>query len=119
MAEKFRTRDEVIVSSKETTLAVHRRISDGSLRKLASRLYTSNLRDAPEAIVHRNVWRIIGGFYPGALVADRTALENRPARDGSIFLVHAKTTELALPGLRIRPRKGLGRWVATASFSMD
>ena len=78
----------------------------GALRKLASRLYTSNQRDSPEEIIKRNAWRIVAGFYPGALIADRTALENRPAGDGSIFLVHPKTTDLELPGLRIRPRKG-------------
>ncbi len=106
MAEKFQLHDEVIVSSKETALAVHRGVASGALRKLASRLYTRNLQDAPEAIIHRNVWRIIAGFYPGALIADRTALENRPAKDGSAFLVHPKTTDFELPGLRVRPRKG-------------
>ena len=116
MAEKFQLHDEVIVSSKETALAVHRGVASGALRKLASRLYTSNLRDAPEAIVHRNAWRIIAGFYPGALIADRTALENRPAKDGSTFLVHTKTTELELPGLRVRPRKGHGPLESDGKF---
>jgi hypothetical protein len=108
MPEKFQLHDEVIVSTKETTVAVHRGVGGGKLRKLASRLYTTNLRDTPEAIIQRNVWRIIAGFYTGALIADRTAIENRPAADGSVFLVHPKTTELELPGLRIRPRKGAG-----------
>lgn len=116
MTEKFQLRDEVIVSSKETALAVHRGVASGSLRKLASRLYTSNLRDAPEAIIHRNVWRIIAGFYPGALIADRTAIENRPAKDGSTFLVHKKTTDLELPGLRVRPRKGPAALTSDRNF---
>jgi len=106
MAEKFQLSDEVIISSKETSVAVHRAVAAGALRKLASRLYTSNLREPPVEIIRRNAWRIIAGFYPGALIADRTALENRPASDGSVFVVHPKTTELELPGLRIRPRKG-------------
>ncbi len=108
MAEKFQFHDEVIVSTKETTVAVHRGVAGGKLRKLASRLYTTNPRDTPEAIIQRNVWRIVAGFYPGALLADRTAIENRPAADGSVFLVHSKTTALELPGLRIRPRRGTG-----------
>ena len=116
MAEKFQLRDEVIVSSKETALAVHRGVASGALRKLASRLYTSNLREAPEAIIHRNAWRIIAGFYPGALIADRTALENRPAKDGSAFVVHRKTTDLELPGLRVRPRKGPGALKSDRDF---
>ncbi|MDQ3623401.1 MAG: cell filamentation protein Fic [Verrucomicrobiota bacterium] len=116
MAEQFPLHSEVIVSSKETALAVHRRVASGALRKLASRLYTSNLRDQPEAIIHRNAWRIIAGFYPGALIADRTALENRPAKDGSAFLVHKKTTDLEVPGLRVRPRRGPGALKSDRDF---
>jgi fido (protein-threonine AMPylation protein) len=116
MVEKFQLHAEVIISSKETALAVHRGVASGALRKLASRLYTGNLRDAPEAIIHRNAWRIIAGFYPGALIADRTALESRLAGDGSAFVVHKKTTELEVPGLRVRPRKGPGALKSDRDF---
>ncbi len=98
---------EVFVSTSETTVMVSRAVKSGELRKLASRLYTKNLTDAPEAIVKRHIWQIVSGYFPGALVADRTALENAPAKDGSICLITAKGGEIALPGITLRPRRGV------------
>jgi hypothetical protein len=83
-----------------------RRVKAGSVRKLASRLYTTNLADAPEDIVRRNVWSIAAGYMPGALVADRTAIELRPAPDGSLFVVSDHKRDIRLPGVTLRPRKG-------------
>lgn len=97
---------EVIVSDTTTSRAVSRAAGQGRLRKLASRLYTSNLKDAAEAIVRRNLWQIVGGYFPGALVADRTALENAPAADGSVCLIADREADIALPGITLRPRKG-------------
>ena len=45
---------EAFVSDKSITRAVSRAVKAGKLRKLASRLYTSNMADPPEAIVARN-----------------------------------------------------------------
>ena len=56
------------------------------------------------------------GTSPGALVADRTALEAAPAPDGSLCLVseRGKTTEL--PGVVLRPRRGTGPIVSDMPF---
>jgi len=97
---------EVIVSDTAIRKAVSRGAGTGKLRKLAPKLYTSNLHDAPEAIVRRNLWQIVSGLVPGALIADRTALELKPAGDGSVFVIADRKRELALPGVTIRPRKG-------------
>ena len=78
---------EAFVSDASISRAVSRAVKAGKLRKLASRLYTRNLAAAPAAVVARNLWTIVGGYFPGALVADRTALENAPASDGSVCLV--------------------------------
>ena len=40
------------------------------------------------------------------LVADRTAIEQRPAPDGSVFLVASKGGKVALPGVTLRARRG-------------
>ena len=66
------------------------------------------MRDAPEAIVRRNLWQIVAGYFPGALIADRTALENAPAEDGSVCLITEKGNDITLPGISLRPRRGLG-----------
>ena len=99
---------EAFVSDTSISRAVNRATTRGQLRRLASRLYTRNLSDAPEAIIRRNLWQIVGGYFPGALIADRTALENAPAEDGSVCLVTDGGGDVELPGLVLRPRRGAG-----------
>src|SRR5882724_7664789 len=95
----FSTMPEAFVSNAALATAVSRETKLGRLRKLASRLYTRNLTDPPERIVQRNLWPLVAAYLPGALIADRTALENRPAIDGSIFLIANRKRDIALPGV--------------------
>jgi len=102
----FSALPEVFVSNVEVAAAVSREVKRGTLRKLASRLYTRNLTEPPEQLVRRNLWPLVAAYLPGALIADRTALENRPAADGSVFLIADHKRDIALPGTVLRPRKG-------------
>ncbi len=102
----FSAMPEVFVSNSELASAVSRETKLGRLRKLSSRLYTRNLTEPPERIVHRNLWPLVAAYLPGALIADRTALENRPAADGSVFLIADHKRDISLPGVTLRPRKG-------------
>lgn len=102
----FSTMPEVFVSNAELAPAVSREVKLGRLRKLGSRLYTRNLREPPERLVQRNLWPLVSSYLPGALIADRTALENRPAPDGSVFLIAEHKRDIVLPGATLRPRKG-------------
>jgi hypothetical protein len=97
---------EVFVSNAGLAPAISREVKRGNLRKLGARLYTRNLKDPPELIVHRNLWPLVASSLPGALISDRTALENRPAPDGSIFLIADHKRDIVLPGVTLRPRKG-------------
>jgi hypothetical protein len=97
---------EVFLSTDALSSQVSRAVAKGQIRQLGPRLYTHNLTDAPEAIVRRNTWPIIAAYTPGALIADRTALENAPASDGSVFIVSERRRDILLPGLWIRPRSG-------------
>lgn len=97
---------EAFVSDTAISRDVSRAVKAGKLRKLASRLYTRNLTDPPEAVVGRNLWNIVAGYFPGALIADRTALENAPAEDGSVCLITERGKDIKLPGLTLRPRRG-------------
>lgn len=105
---KFSLKDmpEIFVSDTGISKAVSEAVARGKLRKLASRLYTKNLDEAPERIVRRNWYYLITGYFPDAVISDRTAIENGPALDGSIFLIAAKKRDVELPGLMFRPRKG-------------
>src|SRR5258708_34714884 len=102
----FSAMPEVFVSNSELAGAVSREVKRGALRKLSSRLYTRNLKDSPEQIVRRNLWPLVAAYLPGALIADRTALENRPAPDGSVFLIADHKRDIILPGAALRPRRG-------------
>lgn len=98
---------ETFVSTSETANMASKAVRAGKLRKLASRLYTKDLANAPENIVRRNLWPIVAGYFPDAIIADRTALEGAPAKDGSVFLVSQKgQSDVALPGFTLRPRRG-------------
>ncbi len=97
---------EVFVSYTEISDQVSRAVADGKLKKLGSRLYTKNLQDDPEVIVRRHWYNLLKEYYPDALIADRTALENSPATDGSVFIISSKKRNTELPGLVFNPRKG-------------
>jgi hypothetical protein len=102
----FSKMPEAFVSSADLATAISRGVQAGQLRKLGSRLYTKNLKDPPERIVQRNLWPLASAYFPGALIADRTALENRPAADGSVFLIADHKRTVSMPGVILRPRKG-------------
>ena len=83
-------------------------VARGELRRLARGLYTRNLTDPPEQVIRQNLYDVVAALYPGALIADRSARLARPTEDGSLFLVHDRTTKAELPGLVLRPRLGPG-----------
>jgi len=102
----FSSMPEVFVSNAALASAISREMKRGRLRKLGSRLYSRNLKEPPEQLVRRHLWPLVSAVLPGALIADRTALENRPAEDGSVFLISDHKRDIAWPGVTLRPRKG-------------
>lgn len=107
---------EVVISTATTTYRVSAAMRRGVLRKIGPRLYTPSLKDPIDAIVRRNLWQIVAGYCPGGLVADRTALEGRPAADGSVFVIANRARDVDLPGLKIRPRAGKGPLESDSAF---
>ena len=95
---------EVIYGSSDS--AISRKISklekNGVIRKIAPRLYSSNLDDSPEEIVIRNLFSILGNLYPGALLSHRSAFEFKPTSSGQVFLTYKYTRKAYLPGVVIR-----------------
>lgn len=84
----------------------------GDIRRLAWRLYTTNLDEDPERLLRRRWLDVAALHFPGAVIVDRSALLAGPADDGSLFLdsgpepVRPRT--IRLPGLILRPRAGPG-----------
>ena len=97
---------EVQLSTRETAKVVAAAESAKKLRKIGPALYTSNMIDPVEAVIRRNTWQIVALYCPDAIITDRTGIEGRPAADGSVFVISERSTDVELPGLKIRPRKG-------------
>jgi hypothetical protein len=93
--------------NRSTVYAAARR---GELRQLAPGLFTTDLITPVDELVGGRLLAIVSVLYPGAVISDRSARTGgRPADDGSLFIVHERTRDTALPGeITIRPREGTG-----------
>jgi hypothetical protein len=103
---------EVFLSSSEISRKVGRAVEARGARKLGPRLYTRNMSSPLDEVARRNWQRIVAGYFPGAVVVDRSAFEAKACDDGSVFLdigpERARREALKLPGLTLRPRSGPG-----------
>lgn len=99
---------EIVFGSSDSIVsrAIGQGLKAGQIRKLAPRLYTSNLKDSPEAIISRNQYFILSNLFPGAILSYRTALEAGTSKEGTIFLTYKYTKQVLLPGLKIYLIKG-------------
>ncbi len=92
-------------SSEANQLA--RMIKRKEARKLASRIYTTDLTTAPEEIVRSDLLAIIRRFYPGAVISYRTAIEAKPSPAGVYHITHGRKNKIhELPGVTLRVWKG-------------
>jgi hypothetical protein len=80
---------EIVFGSSDSTYsqAIQRAVKKGDLRKIAPRLYTSNLQDEPARIIQRNLYHILAEYFPGAILSHRTALAGGPV-EGVINLTY-------------------------------
>lgn len=108
MVKNLQDLPEVFISTVSTSKAVSVALREGTVRRLAGRLYTSNLDEAPESIVRRNLWQIVGLLLPDAVISHRTALDGRPTAGGSLFVTGGYDRSIDLPGLRVRQVSGSG-----------
>jgi hypothetical protein len=101
---------EVIFSSSDSQISRHisRLEEEGKIRKIAPRIYTSNLIESPESIIKRNIFQILAHQYPEALLSHRSAFEYKPTDTGNIFLTYTYTKKVSLPGVTIAFLKGPG-----------
>ena len=102
---------EVLFSSsdKRESAKVKALEKGGYIKKIAPKIYTSNLEENAESIIRRNWYRILANQYPDALLSHRSALEFKPAGNEHIYLTYTYTTNVSLPGLTIHFLQGPGR----------
>lgn len=99
---------EIVFSNadKKETDRIYNLVSTGKLRKIAPKIYSSNLTDDPKKIIRDNLYEILGHRFPNAVLSHRTALEGKPTADGTVFLTYTYTKKFRLPGHTIRVLKG-------------
>lgn len=89
---------------------LRREAAAGTIRRLLPGIYTTNLRDTPEAIVRRNIWPLLGRLFPGAVVSARTAADmSLSAAAGGpafVFLTGPSRRSYSLPGIEVRIAAG-------------
>ena len=103
-------------SDKKESRQVSLYVKNGIAKRIAPRLYTTNMEDSSESIIRRNWFRILAQQYPGAILSHRSALEGRPTPNGHIFLTYTYTKKIELPGLTIHFQKGIERIEGDRSF---
>ncbi|MCQ2285313.1 MAG: Fic family protein [Bacteroidales bacterium] len=100
---------EIIFASSDSDVShqISRLVKQGTIRKIAPRLYTSNLVDSPENIVRRNILSILMWRFPNTIISHRSANEMRITPNGNFFLTgnyNRKITDL--PGVTIYILRG-------------
>ena len=101
---------EIVFGSADTRIStrISRDVRAGRLRRIAPKLYTSNLKDSPQGIVQRNLYAILGHHYPKAVISHRSALEGGLGPDKTLFSdlpLHAQSNAA---GVTVRLLKGKG-----------
>ena len=83
--EKFQ---EIVFASsdKSTSNQISKAEKEGKIRKIAPRIYTTNLRDLEEHIIRRHFFDILKWRFPKAVISHRSALELRPTESGNFFV---------------------------------
>jgi len=99
---------EVIFSSQEPKISVQisKLLKSGVIRKIAPRVYSSNLDEAIESIIRRNLFQILGSLYPGAILSHRSAFEFQPTKTGQLFVTTSYTKKVSLPGITLQFLEG-------------
>lgn len=99
---------EVIFSSQEPKISkqISKLLKAGAIRKIAPRIYSSNLEEPIEDIIRRNIFLILGNLYPGAVLSHRSAFEFQPTKAGLLFLTTSYTKKVSLPGITIQFLEG-------------
>lgn len=110
MADLSHLLPEIVFSSAESSASkqIGKWVKDGTLIKLAPRVYTSRLTEKPEAIIRRNLFTIVGHLFPGIILSHRSALEFEPTSTGKLFLTYSHNRKVALPGVSLEIMKGPG-----------
>lgn len=97
---------EILIGTKERSKEIGKLEDQGLVRKIAPRVYTSSLEEAPEKVIRRNWYRVVSELFPDAFLSHRSALERTPTPKGHLYLTHSYKGVVELPGLTLHFIKG-------------
>src|SRR5580692_6374473 len=97
---------EIIITTAERSKEIKKLETQNLIRKIAPRVYTSSLEEAPEKIIRRNWYRIVSDLFPDAFLSHRSALERMPTPEGHLYLTRSYKNTVELPGLTLHFSKG-------------
>src|SRR5574344_2723330 len=99
---------EIVMATSDKSLSTKRTsmIKEGLLRKIAPKVYTTNMEEEPAVIIRRNLFYILGQLYPQAVISHRSAFELKPTKEGDIYLTYTYSKNISLPGVKIHLLEG-------------
>jgi len=87
---------------------ISKMLQEKKIRKIAPRIYSTNLEEAPSAIVKRNILEILGKLYTESVLSHRSAFEFKPTATNKLFVTYTYTKKIKLPGITINFLEGKG-----------
>jgi hypothetical protein len=96
MANYTNFNKELVFASSDMSISylITKAEKEGQMRKIAPRIYTSNLRDSAEYIIKRHFFDILKWRFPNAVISHRSALELRPTETGNFFITSNYTKKI-------------------------
>jgi hypothetical protein len=109
MADKIDFRQEIIFASSDKSISnqISKAEKEGKIRKIAPRIYTTNLRDSIEYIIKRHFFDILKWRFPEAIISHRSASELRPTETGNFFITSNYSKKITdLKGITLNVMEG-------------
>jgi hypothetical protein len=109
MTDTIDFKQEIIFASSDKSVSnqISKAEKEGKIKKIAPRIYTTNLRDSVEYIIKRHFFDILKWRFPEAVISHRSALELRPTETGNFFLTSNYTKKITdLKGVTLNVMEG-------------
>ncbi|MDR1631912.1 MAG: Fic family protein [Dysgonamonadaceae bacterium] len=109
MADTIDFRQEIVFSSSDKNISyqITKAEKEGKIKKIAPRIYTTNLRDSAEYIIKRHFFDILKWRFPNAVISHRSASELRPTETGNFFITSNYTKKITdLKGIILNVMEG-------------
>jgi len=99
---------EIIFTDKRLSRQISKWEKEGLIKKIAPRIYSGKMEGAPEVLIRRNLFTILGRQFPNAVISHRSAFELKPTETGDFFLTYTYTKKISLPGVTLHFLEGKG-----------